>query len=127
MLFGCVDNATLIYINWRRTIRNEEHLLQVSIHRYLDLMKVFHFAVPNGSMRNIIVASKLKREGVKRGVSDLIIVLNGRCMFVEVKTPKGRLSKSQKEFKKSVEELGFEYLIWRSLDDAINFVNCLKK
>ena len=48
-----------------------EHQVQVAICNYLDLRKVCYFAIPNGGKRNIITASKLKAEGVKKGVPDL--------------------------------------------------------
>ena len=45
--------------------------------------------------------------------------------FVEVKTRIGRQSAEQKSFQQEVGKLGFEYLVWRSLDDAIAFVGKL--
>lgn len=100
----------------------QEHLLQTSIIQYLRLKKILVFAVPNGAKRNLFVAKQLKDEGVLAGVSDLIIVLKNKVVFVEIKTNKGRQQKTQKEFQKKVEELGHDYLIWRSIDDAIRFV-----
>lgn len=43
-------------------------------------------------------------------------------MFIEIKTDKGRQSKQQKIFEKRVKELGFEYVIMRSLKDAERFI-----
>lgn len=43
------------------------------------------FAVPNGGWRNPVVAAKLKAEGVRSGVSDLIILHAGKTYFVEIK------------------------------------------
>lgn len=107
-------------------MKKEEHYLQVAIHRLLTLNKVFHFAVPNGGLRNIRVASALKAEGALSGVSDLIIMLPKRIVFVELKNgKKGYLSDSQKEFQSKVQELGFEYEVWRSVDDCTNFLRNL--
>ncbi len=59
------------------------------------------FAIPNGGQRNIIVASKMKSEGVRAGIPDLFFavprgVYHG--LFIEMKKPKGgRLSAKQKE------------------------------
>lgn len=106
----------------------KESILQQDIVKYLRLMKIMVFHVPNGGVRTIKTGGRLKREGLLSGVSDLIILLNSsKTLFVELKTEKGRQSLNQKRFQKDVEKLGFEYKIWRSLDDAINFVNCLKK
>jgi hypothetical protein len=98
-------------------MKDLEHQIQWSICQYLDYKKVFYFAVPNGSLRNIGVAKKLKQEGVKAGVSDLIILLPNRVLFIEVKTDKGKQQNTQKEFQNKVQELGFEYYIVRSVND----------
>ena len=106
-------------------MKKEEHYLQSTIIKYLRYNKILLFAVPNGAKRNIFVARQLKIEGVLAGVSDLIIVLKNRVVFVEIKTDKGRQQETQKIFQKQVEELGHTYLIWRNLNDAMNFVKTI--
>ena len=107
-------------------MKKEEHYLQVAVHRLLTYKGIFHFAVPNGGLRNIRVASALKAEGALAGVSDLILVLPKRIVFVELKNgKKGVQSDSQKEFQRKVEEMGFEYLIWKSVEDCTEFINKL--
>lgn len=102
----------------------KEHDIQVAICNYLSLKNVMFFAVPNGGMRNIRVAQKLKREGVKAGVADLVLLFDdGECVFVEVKNEKGRQQETQKLFQQRVHERGFKYLIWRGVDDAVEFLN----
>ena len=103
-------------------MKHPEHDIQCAIVNYLRLNKVFCFAVPNGGLRNLKTAVFLKKEGATAGVSDLIILLKNKCVFVEIKTKTGRQSEEQKVFQQAVELLGFEYHIWRSLDDAIKFV-----
>jgi len=73
------------------------------------------FSVPNESKSKKETLKK-KAIGMMAGVSDLIIVRPGEVIFVEVKTPKGTQSKSQKVFQSLVEALGFRYLLVRSLD-----------
>lgn len=104
-----------------------EHVLQKQINNLLSLYKIMHFAVPNGGLRNLKVAKKLKDEGVLAGVSDLIIVLQGRVVFVELKTKTGVQSVSQKVFQKNVEALGHTYLIWRSFEDCLDFIKKIQK
>lgn len=106
-------------------MRHIEDNLQRTIIRYLRLKRILVFAVPNGGSRNVREAHNLKLSGVLAGVSDLIILMQKRAVFVELKTDKGRQSEYQKKFQQDVEGLGFEYLIWRSLDDCIKFVNNL--
>lgn len=118
-------------LNVRQKPRDEEHKIQCAIVQYLELVEnsrkdFTFFAVPNGGWRNPVVAAKLKAEGVRSGVSDLIILYAGKTYFVEIKKPTGRQSETQREFEQKVRALGFEYTIWRGLGDAINFVEKLK-
>lgn len=73
------------------------------------------FSVPNEGRSKIETLQK-KAIGMMAGVSDLIIVRPGEVIFVEVKTPNGTQSKSQKVFQSLVEALGFRYLLVRSLE-----------
>lgn len=75
------------------------------------------FSVPNGGTRNKIEAIKLKLTGMKSGVSDLIVVLPNKILFVELKTATGIQSEKQKDFQKAIINLGFEYWLIRSLDE----------
>lgn len=72
------------------------------------------FAVPNGGERNQIVAARMKAEGVRSGVSDVMLP-TARCgyhgMFIELKAP-GKLkgeSEKQKKFGAHVKEQGYYY------------------
>ena len=56
-------------------MKSQEHQIQVAICQYLDLIKIPYFAIANGGLRNIIVAKKLKAEGVKAGVADLFLMI----------------------------------------------------
>lgn len=103
-------------------MKHPEHNIQVDIVNFLRLQKVFCFAVPNGGLRSLTTAAFLKKEGATAGVSDLIVLLKDKCVFVEVKTKTGRQSEEQKNFQAAVELLGFSYQVWRSLDDAIRFI-----
>lgn len=81
-----------------------------------DLM---HFHVPNGGSRNIIEATKLKKMGVRPGVSDIIIChpKKTQIAFIELKVGKNKLTDSQKLFIKVVEKLGHFTALVRSLDE----------
>ena len=105
-------------------MRQEEHNIQVGIVQYLRFRGFEVFAIPNGGRRDAVTGAKLKAEGVTAGAADLIILLPiGNVLFVEVKTAKGRQSPEQKAFQERVESLGFNYVIWRSVEDAEKFIN----
>lgn len=75
------------------------------------------FSVPNGGTRNKMEAIKLKSTGMKAGVSDLIVILPNKVLFVEVKTETGRQSDKQIEFEKTITDLGYSYILVRSLEE----------
>jgi len=83
------------------------------------------FSVPNGGSRNQIEAMKLKKTGTLAGVSDLIIMVQNRLIFLELKTESGIQSEVQKQFQKKVEALGFEYLLIRNLKQYEDFMQTL--
>ncbi len=56
----------------------------------------------------------------KEGVADLYCLKNGRHVWIEVKTPKGKQSDKQKEFQDNINHSGGEYYLVRSMDDAMN-------
>ncbi len=47
----------------------------------------------------------------------------GRWVCVEIKTPRGRNTKSQKEFMAECDLLGAPYQLWREPDDIVRFAN----
>jgi hypothetical protein len=59
----------------------------------------------------------LKGTGLLKGASDLIMVVPNKVFWIEMKTQKGRQSPEQKAFELSVNNLGFEYLLFRSLEE----------
>ena len=82
------------------------------------------FSIPNGGTRKKLEAITLKATGLLAGVSDLIVILpNGKLIFVEIKTDTGKMSEKQIEFKQRVEELGYEYWLIRNIEE---FKLCLQ-
>ncbi|MEQ9242067.1 VRR-NUC domain-containing protein [Roseovarius indicus] len=57
------------------------------------------------------------------GISDIVGVLDGRSVFVEVKTPTGKQRKAQKSFQAAVEKAGGIYLVARSPEEALASLN----
>jgi sRNA-binding regulator protein Hfq len=74
------------------------------------------FSIPNEAQGKSEMMYK-KAIGLLPGASDLQVLLPNRCIFVEVKTEIGKQSEKQKDFEKTVTDLGFEYYLVRSLDD----------
>lgn len=57
--------------------------------------------------------------GVHSGFADLIILTGGRVLFLEVKSPSGRLSPAQRDFRDTVKAQGFGWALVRSVEDAL--------
>tara|TARA_R110001632_G_scaffold232966_1_gene375682 strand:+ start:148 stop:537 length:390 start_codon:yes stop_codon:yes gene_type:complete len=79
----------------------QEQILVVGYLKRLETqgMIITYFSVPNGGTRNKLEAINLKREGVRAGVSDLVIIFKDKVLFLEMKVaPKvlksGKLSYS---------------------------------
>lgn len=102
--------------------RQDEHGIQVAIMQFLDRAlpaSCYAFAVPNGGNRSAVTGAILKREGVKAGVADIIVMRNpGLCALIEVKTAKGSLSNSQKAFRDWCAANGFPYAVVRGIGDV---------
>jgi hypothetical protein len=84
------------------------------------------FAVPNGEKRDAVTAAILRGQGVRPGVSDLVLVLpEGRSAYVEVKTEADRIRNirrtepgpDQLAFQARIEALGHLYRVVRSTGD----------
>lgn len=107
-----------------------EHLIQVSCVRWFRLsyppLAYNLFAVPNGGRRDAATGSKLKEEGVLAGVSDLILLMPNQDyhgLLIEMKTPKGTQTESQREWEKRMNAHGYKYVVCRSLDDFMTAVS----
>ena len=72
------------------------------------------FSVPNEAT---YTNKNFKTTGVLTGVSDLIVILQGQVIFVEVKNDINTQSMTQKHFENSVISLGQKYFVIRSLND----------
>ena len=55
----------------------------------------------------------------KNGIPDLMVLKNGICKFVEVKTPRGKISELQKYRIKQIREQGFDAVVMDGIDSII--------
>ena len=101
-----------------------EHSIQVSLVTELAYRlrpEIVRYAIPNGGLRNIRVAQKLKAEGLQPGMPDLgFAIEDGRCRWLEMKTDKGALSVYQIGIRRRLERLGHEWAMARSVDEALS-------
>lgn len=104
-------------------MKTTEHEIQVNCVNYFRLRypKGLIYAIPNGGQRNVIVASKLKAEGVLSGVPDLHIPIakNGfHGLYIELKNGKsGKVSDNQKTIMEKLKSEGYQCEVCRSFDE----------
>lgn len=90
----------------------------------------YMFAIPNGGSRDVREAVNLKRQGVKKGVSDIFIPIptpRYHGMFLELKVGKNKPSKEQLAFLKFVSSVGYCGVVCYGFEEAVNTIqNYLK-
>lgn len=106
-----------------------EHEIQYQIIQYLRIKNilVFESDVMSGLQffnhqdnRRFAFINHHKKMGYVKGQSDLIIVTKKEIIFAEIKSATGKQSPEQKQFQKTIEALGYKYIIFRSLNDCIS-------
>lgn len=88
--------------------------------------KLDFFSVPNEGAANPIRQGQLIAMGLRPGVSDLVLMFpEGRTVFVEVKNETGTQSPAQIAFEQKCHELGFEYVLVRSVDEVRRIIEAV--
>lgn len=113
-----------------------EHAEQCAVIAWADLQAydnehkigAFLFAIPNGGSRHKIEAKRLKLEGVRAGVPDLMLAVprDGKSgLFIEMKRAKKSLSKvsdAQKDWHKRLTFAGYAVAVCYGADEAIKTI-----
>ncbi len=81
------------------------------------------FSVPNEAT---YTNKNFKTTGVLTGVSDLIVILQDKVLFIEVKNSVNSQSNAQKQFESSIILLGQKYFIVRCLEQFKEIVYLFK-
>lgn len=110
-----------------------EHAEQVTLIDWYDMQykdKAL-FAIPNGGKRNMVTALKLKAEGVRPGVPDLMLakVSSGyHGLFIELKRTKGgSTSKEQKQWLQYLNRAGYRAVVCKGWLEAKEVIECYLK
>lgn len=94
---------------------NEEQSLLFQWAGWHPLLRgMFH--IPNGEKRDAVTGARLKRMGVKAGIPDIFLPIpkgQWHGLFIEMKTDKGVLSKSQRERIESLRQNGYRVDVCR--------------
>lgn len=85
----------------------------------LDAFRIFHYRQNTGGFKD--GRGKFYRFG-SPGAPDIIAVIRGIYVGIEVKDIKGKLNDNQERFKASLEAAGGIYLTIRSIDELLAFL-----
>jgi hypothetical protein len=114
-----------------------EYEEQVKLAEYLDMKGYLWCHVPNGGNRNPRTGQKLKKQGVKPGVPDVLIfddptseyTMNFSGIAIELKRSNGKPSDvrdTQKEWLEALEWRNWQTKVAFGADDAIEFLEGLE-
>ncbi len=108
-----------------------ESVQQYRVVRWLEQRGHIFFAVPNGYKKSVFQQSQAKREGLKAGVPDIIILTkakNGEPTALEMKKYMGSghrlpckcIKESQLEWQTTLVGLHWNHVLAHGYDEAIN-------
>lgn len=120
-------------------LKTSEHQHQVTVFEWAEIMAQskypmlrWLYAIPNGGARHIVVARKLKAEGVKPGVPDICLPyprlfcgddpIHGLYIEMKSKDTDGRVSKDQKQWLDYLDSVGYKVSTCWSADEAIEAI-----
>jgi hypothetical protein len=80
---------------------------------------VFAFHVPLGGYRRSVEAAILKSIGAVAGIPDIIVIYNGRCFALELKSKHGRLTDVQRVAHERLRAAGACVAVAYNIDEAL--------
>ena len=102
--------------------RRLEQALQQSVVEHLQWRarpNVWWTHIPLGGARFKTEAAIFKGLGVRRGAPDLLIVIDGRACFLELKAPGGRVTAAQHECHAALLAAGARVAVASDIDEAL--------
>jgi hypothetical protein len=93
---------------------------QKAILEWLAWKHIFHYRNNSGAFAIPASATHQRRffRAGAVGAPDIVCVVNGQYVGIEVKAPKGRQSENQKTFQRGLEAAGGKYILAHSIDDV---------
>ena len=100
--------------------RTLEHDTQSAILEWLEKKHIYHFRMNVGAFLGEYKGKKRFVKFGPKGAPDIIAVIKGQIIGIEVKAQDGFQSQAQKEFEVEFVRAGGIYLLCFSLDDVIS-------
>ncbi|MFA5990469.1 MAG: VRR-NUC domain-containing protein [Sphingomonas sp.] len=100
-------------------MKSTEKDTQKAIIQYLEAKKIFHWR--NNTGGTMVAGNHFMKFGYP-GSPDIIAVVKGQFIGIEVKDIKGKLNDNQEIFKEKLEKAGGLYIIAKSIDDIMKIL-----
>lgn len=98
--------------------KQSERDIQRTICDWLTLKRIFWYRQNSGAMAGTHNGKRRFFRFGWPGAPDIIAVIDGRYVGIEVKSTKGCQSQAQFHFQKSLEKAGARYILARSIEDV---------
>jgi hypothetical protein len=102
-----------------------EHEIHKAVVKYLDTCgrkDILWFHPENARKCTPRQGAMRKAIGVKAGVPDFVLIIDGDPVFLELKSARGKLSKEQEVFANRAMDSGCQYYVASDIDEAISFL-----
>ena len=99
-------------------MKHDEFVLQHLIVTTLRSWGMVVFSIPNERNAGVSDAVRMRATGLTKGAPDLVCwSRNGKCWWMELKTPTGKRSPEQECMEDVAHRIGVEYKVVRSVND----------
>lgn len=105
--------------------QSDEHRIQAQLLKILDYTlrpEIEVYAIVNEAKRSFRTSARVKAQGLKAGITDLVFLFpaaEGYVGWLEMKTPTGSLLTAQHGFKAICGRLGHRWAMARSVEEAL--------
>lgn len=118
-------------VKLRRRPVHHEHYEQVKLFAWAKYMERAHpelkllFAVPNGGLRHPATAARLRREGVRAGVPDVLLPVarhGWHGLFIELKVRPNKPTALQQQWIEALRQEGYRVEVCYGFEEAKSVV-----
>lgn len=93
--------------------------IQKQIIDYLTIKNIFHWRNNTTGIYDPVRHTFRKNKNVMNGIPDIICIINGQFVGIEVKSETGKQSPEQKKFEEMCVSKGGKYILARSVEDVM--------
>ncbi len=103
------------------------NLLTSVVIKYIKLIGGHAIRINSTGMMREVRGRKIWTKGSSKGVADIQAIIEGVPVMIEIKLKRDKQSEVQQEYQKQVERSGGKYIIVKTLDTLIEYLETLKQ